>query len=260
MKSRMVLLFIAAFVSISAIAASNLDVGIPKTVGLQKIDHEGFSLGYQPKWKIASWVQYRLTESKLRNSVASRTEDFREDPYVKDGASTLEDYRRSGYDRGHLAPAADMKWSAKTMSESFYLSNMTPQLHAFNAEIWERLEAACRTIAHKEKSIVIVTGPVMDRYGGKTIGAGRVAVPPAFYKVIYDETPPQKMIGFIVPHENSRNSIAAFACSVDEVEKRTGLDFFNKVPNSDKLEASFDINDWTLPGKEYNLPGMPKRK
>ena len=111
---------------------------------------------------------------------AKRGDDFRPDPAVPTGSATPQDYTRSGYDRGHLAPAADMSFSVKTMSESFYMSNMSPQAPQFNRGIWSKLEKQVRHFATKEKRIVVVTGPILPVEKTITIGANKVTVPQYF--------------------------------------------------------------------------------
>ena len=97
-----------------------------------------------------AWVIYRLTKQQALTKAAKRDDNFKEDPSVPTGSATLADYRRSGYDRGHLAPAADMAYSRQTMEDSFFMSNMSPQRPAFNRGIWKDLEAQVRDFAISE--------------------------------------------------------------------------------------------------------------
>ena len=177
---------------------------------------------------------------------AKRTNKFRSDPEIPTGSATTGDYRRSGYDRGHLAPAADMAFSVQTMADSFFMSNMSPQKPAFNRGIWKDLEALVRSFAITERKIVVVTGPILPKEKTVTIGANKVTVPTHYYKVIFDLTPPRKMIGFILPNEGSNQPLAAFAVTVDAVEKATGLNFFSKVPKEEqeRLERTIFVKAW----------------
>jgi endonuclease G len=225
-----------------AFASDNLTVGTPSYKG-QVLDRIGYALGYSEENEQAAWVQYRFTAEENSHQKASRTEDFREDLDIKTGSAQLEDYRRSGYDRGHLAPAADMKFSQVAMSESFLLSNMSPQVHEFNGGIWSDLEKFVRYTVNIEKSIYVVTGPIFKN-GDKKIGRSGVTVPSAYYKIIYDETEPRKMIAFIVPHQDTDLPLSSFVTTVDEVEKQTGIDFFSRVQGTDTLEASVAISEW----------------
>ena len=238
-----------ALVSVSgcAFAGDALALGIPGKCD-QIVEHEGFALGYVERYEQAAWVSYRLTKDEVLSRKSSRMNCFMEDPSVRTGSATLDDYRGSGYDKGHLCPAGDMHWSDTAMLESFYMSNMSPQEPSFNRGIWSKLEQAVRRFAYAEGSVFIVTGPIfVDDENAKTIGANQVRVPEFFYKVIYDETPPEKMIAFIVPNKPSRRNVREYVVSVDDVEEATGFDFFSALPGDRqvKLEARSDPSAWT---------------
>ncbi|MCQ2379461.1 MAG: DNA/RNA non-specific endonuclease [Victivallaceae bacterium] len=211
-----------------------------------RIDRDGYSLGFSDYHKQPIWVSYRLTRPMVETKAAKRKDDFREDPAIPNGSATLGDYRASGYDRGHIAPAADMAYSAKTMSESFFMSNMSPQVPAFNRGGWKYLEEQVRDFARREGDIYVVTGPVLPETKTISIGPSMVTVPEKYYKVIYDVTPPQKMIGFIMPNSKCDDSVSDYAVTVDAVEKLTGLDFFSEVPaeTQEQLEGQCDPTQW----------------
>jgi endonuclease G len=225
--------------------SDNLAFGIPGPADTI-IDREGYALGYIEYHEQPAWVIYHMTYDEATTKVTSRNDNFREDPEIPSGSATLADYRGSGYDRGHLAPAADMAFSIKTMDESFYMSNMSPQKGEFNRGIWKDLEAQVRSFAISEKGIFVVTGPILPKTKTITIGANKVTVPDVYYKVVYDRTPPEKMIGFILPNAGSSKQLQDFAVTVDAVEAATGLDFFNLLPQpqQEQLESSIDINAW----------------
>ena len=224
----------------------NLALGIPGKCDTL-IDRPGYALGYIEYHEQATFVIYKLTAREALTKEALRTNRFRSDPEIPTGSATTGDYRRSGYDRGHLAPAADMAFSVQTMADSFFMSNMSPQKPAFNRGIWKRLEEQVRQIAIREKAIYVVTGPILPKKKTVTIGANQVTVPTHYYKVIFDLTPPRKMIGFILPNEGSDRPLEDFAVTVDVVEKATGLDFFSALPNAvqEKLEGSLVISSWS---------------
>lgn len=223
----------------------NLSFGVPGKADTI-IDRPGYALGYSEYHEQAAWVIYIMTREEATTKNAQRTNKFRSDPEIPTGSASPADYRRSGYDRGHLAPAADMAFSQQTMADSFFMSNMSPQKPAFNRGIWKDLEALVRQIAIKERKIVVVTGPILPKEKTLTIGTNRVTVPTHYYKVIFDLTPPYKMIGFILPNEGSDKPLHSFAVTVDAVEKATGLDFFSKLPKQlqEKLESS--IQDFSV--------------
>ena len=211
------------------------------------MEREGYALGYVEEWEQPSWVAYRLTKDEVMSRRASRAEAFMADPEIKTLSASPEDYRGSGYDRGHLAPAGDMHWSEKTMLESFYMSNMSPQEPSFNRGVWSKLEQAVRRFAYSEGSVFVVTGPIFTEEDTKTIGFSKVRIPGFYYKVVYDETPPEKMIAFILPNKGSKKPLDSFVVSVDDVEEATGLDFFSNLSpeKQAELESRSDPDAWT---------------
>ena len=203
----------------------------------QLIIHNYYSLAYDEVHSQASWVYYRLTPDFINGS-AQRKNNFKAEPFIKKNAVTLEDYRGSGFDRGHLCPAGSMKLNQLAMDESFYLSNMSPQLPRFNRGIWKRLEEQVRKWVIQEDTLFVVTGPIFTN-GKGSIGVHKITIPSAYYKVIYDPTTEKKMAAFILSHKKSKeNNLFLFAVSVDEVERQTGIDFFSGLP--DKLENKLE--------------------
>lgn len=223
---------------------------IPQLIQNEKvIYHTGYALSYNELHEQANWVAYQLTASET-NSVISRSDKFMIDPAVKTGTADNEDYADSGFDRGHLAPAADMGWSDATMTESFYYSNMSPQLPSFNKGIWKRAESLVRTWATTYDSLYIVTGPVLSS-GLQSIGHNKVSVPDYYYKVILDNKKGLcKAIAFIIPNKSSKEPLQRFVTSVDKVEKLTGINFFPLLPDDleNKLECSVNLNAWIWEG------------
>ena len=206
------------------------------------IKHTYYSLAYSEADEQAYWVYYHLTP-ELINGTQTRTDDFRPDPLVSKGSAALADYSGSGYDRGHLCPAADMTLNHTSMSETFYLSNMSPQTHGFNAGVWSRLETKVRDWAIQYDGLYVVAGGVLsDKIG--TIGINEVTIPKKFYKVIYDEK--NGMIAFIIPNESSSLTLDSFAVSVDEVERQTGIDFFSGLDDKieNLLESEIQTDKW----------------
>ena len=216
---------------------STFPLEIPAVAAGDKvIVHTGFSLLYNETHEQSQWVAYELTKEETVK-VAERTNKFITDPAVKTKSANDRDYRGSGYDRGHMAPAADMGWSVKSMQESFYFSNMSPQVPACNRGVWKRLEEQVRDWARDYGAVYIVTGPVLTE-GLPAIGANRVSVPEAYYKVILDYTEPGiKGIGFIVPNAGSEAWIGTFAVTIDSVESVTGIDFFPGMSDEDEFET-----------------------
>lgn len=206
------------------------------------IKHTYYTLAYSEADEQAYWVFYHLTP-ELINGTQSRTDDFRADPLVSTGSASLEDYKGSGYDRGHLCPAADMTLNKTSMSETFYLSNMTPQTHGFNAGVWSRLETKVREWALQYDGLYVVAGGILSEKSA-SIGANEVTVPKRFYKVIYDEK--NGMIAFIIPNESSSQPLDKFAVSVDEVEQLTGIDLFSGLDDQteNQMESTVNAGNW----------------
>ncbi len=217
----------------------------PKSDG-QIVSHSYYTLSYSESNEQANWVYYELTPEMIYGGV-SRTDDFREDILIEQGSASLADYKGSGYDRGHLAPAADMKLNRTSMSESFYLSNMSPQEASFNRGGWKKLEEQVRSWCLKENKLYVVTGPIFQKNKG-TIGMNKVTVPGYYYKVIYDPTDEQKMIGFIMPNEKLTNSLASYVVTVDKIEEITGIDFFSQLDDTieDSLEGINHSDKWNF--------------
>ncbi|MFM7015135.1 MAG: DNA/RNA non-specific endonuclease [Bacteroidota bacterium] len=204
--------------------------------GDEIVEHRAYTLDYIEKFEQAAWVAYELT-SEETNKQFERSNKFFTDPDVKTGSASDVDYKGSGYDRGHLAPAADMSFSEETMLESFYYSNMSPQVPAFNRGIWKRLEEKVRDWAVLYQSIYVVTGPVLSE--GNIIATNGVAVPNYFYKVILDyHSSHLQAIGFIMRNEGAAGDLKTYAVTVDSVENLTGIDFFPRLPNN--IEKSIE--------------------
>jgi endonuclease G len=235
---------------------------IPKTKPTDKIiSHTGYSLLFNNKHKQANWVAYELTSGET-NKQFERTDKFLIDPMVKSGTATDADYSGSGYDRGHLAPAADMGWSSATISESFYYSNMSPQLPGFNRGIWKKLEELVRTWAVENNALYIVTGPVLT-YNLPTIGPDKVSVPKYFYKVILDYTQPEiNGIGFIIPNASSSEPLQEYAVTIDSVEKLTDIDFYPTLPDDQEtqIEKTLCLNCWSWKSTKTNKKGSDNKE
>ena len=203
-------------------------------------------MSYNEKHEQANWVVYKLTANQL-SGIFSRKDNFKIDAKVLTGSARLSDYKGSGYDRGHLAPAADMKISKISMSESFLMSNMSPQHPGFNRGIWKKLEELVRNWALKEETIYIATGPILE--DNLPYIGNNVSIPDYYYKVILDYSQPDiKGIGFILPNAKSNIPLTDYAVSIDKVEELTGIDFFTNLPDEIEMgiESSYNISLWNF--------------
>jgi endonuclease G len=213
----------------------------PKSNG-EIVRHNYYTLAYSEEHEQAYWVYYELT-TELINGTQSRTDDFRADPLVSTGSASLADYEEPVYDRGHLCPAGDMKLNKTAMSETFFLSNMSPQVAGFNRGIWSTLEDQVRDWALKYSKLYVVTGPIFkDNIG--VIGEDKVTVPGYYYKVLFDGK--DRMIGFILPNAKGTNPIESYVVSVDSIENLTGIDFFPELDDQieNRIENQSDYNKW----------------
>lgn len=220
------------------------------------VEHKYYSLSYNESAEQANWVAYELTKKSILVPNVKREKWFDPDYSVKTGSAFHRDYRGSGYSRGHLAPAGDMAFSKEAMKESFLMSNMSPQLRAFNGGIWNELEQSVRDWAFDNKSVYIVTGPMLNRNIIKSIGKNRVKVPSAFYKVILDITSREhKAIAFIIPNEMSTIALSNYVVTIDELETELGFDLFCNLLSTkeqEHLESISDISQWRIDKKRFN--------
>jgi endonuclease G len=160
---------------------------------------------------------------------------FIEDPKVVTGSADWRNYKKSGYDKGHLCPAGDMEFNKNAYNDIFFTSNISPQKHDFNSGIWNRIEEKVRYWAARDKDIYVVTGGVLKN-SDKNIGTEKVAVPKYFYKIVLSKSGKEhKAIAFLVPNEASEKSIYDFVVPIESIEKMTGIDFF---PNLKSLKSS----------------------
>jgi DNA/RNA endonuclease G (NUC1) len=232
---------------------NNLKLGIPSDQG-QIINREGYAFCYSEKHEQPLWVVYQLTKDEVLSKVAKRKDNFRKDPLIKTGSAALADYKGSGYDRGHLAPAADMAWSEKAMSDSFYLSNMSPQVPGLNRGMWKDLESLVRHWAVTNDSLYVYTGALI-RPGYKSLGVNQVTIPQWYYKVVVDIHPPEtKAIAFIMPNRKPQKGLQEFVVTIDKLEAVTGLDFLSSINDEleSKLESSYDLSKWSFTNKDYS--------
>jgi endonuclease G len=172
-----------------------------------------------------------------------RKNNFREDPLVTTGSASLADYAGSGYDRGHLCPAADNTHSVEAMSESFYMSNMSPQEPGFNRGVWKRLESQFRKWTSTRDSIYVITGGVLTS-ARDTIGINRVTVPRYYYKIALQIDTDTMAIGFLLPNESSKLPLVNFVVPIDSIERITGIDFFYLLNNQEDFEAEIQLENW----------------
>lgn len=211
------------------------------------VEHTYFTLSYVETAEQPEWVAYELTRQRLEMPWSERPNTFRPDPEVDTESATPRDYNRSGYDKGHLCAAADMAFDPLAIDETFFMSNMSPQDPAFNGGVWRELEELSRDWARKFRFLYVVTGPVLTDPPVTWIGFSKVVVPGMYYKVLL--APEQRLaIGFLLSNAASTRPVLEYACTIDVVEERTGLDFFPKILRGpdEELEGSLDKAAWPV--------------
>jgi endonuclease G len=206
-----------------------------------------YTLSYNHETRLPNWVAWHLTANHVDGPVKRKDVDFTDDESVAAPKGCKSDYYSSGYDRGHMCPAGDNKWSERAMQECFLMTNMCPQLAGLNSGMWNSLEKNCRTWAEQYGDVYIVCGPVLLKGAHKTIGRNKVVVPEAFFKVILCTKGKPKAIGFVMRNQSMRgHKKTEFVNSVDDVERITGIDFFPALPDDIENEVEKQSNpaDW----------------
>lgn len=220
----------------------------PAGLAEELIAHSGFTLSYNYRHRIPNWVAWNLTAEEVEGTVP-RAGGFKTDPSVRGTQADDSDYRNSGWDRGHMAPAADMKWSRQSMLESFYLSNVCPQNQNLNRGDWKDLEELCRELAKRYGNVWIACGPIVGQAVHGRIGSSRVTVPDAFYKVLLiRHNGKYEGIGFLFKNEAGSRNLSFYARTIDQIEQLSGIDFFPQLPDpvEEQVESRKDLRPWHI--------------
>jgi len=251
---RKVILYNNGFWEFENDSSNSLTIYFPKyeiSPSEKIIKHIAFSLSYDTLHHLAKWTIYTLSKENVINKVAERYNNFIPDPLLPNCTNLDKDYKNSGFDKGHLVPAADMAFSEITMKESFYYSNITPQYPAFNRGIWKKLEDKVRKWALEKSHIVVITGAIINDTL-KSFGEHKISIPYYFYKIIADFNNIDKteMIGFIIPNEKvkSTNAIQDYVVTVDSLEHITKFDFFSFLKDDieESVESKVNLSYWFI--------------
>lgn len=207
---------------------------------------KAYTASYNPDTRLPNWVAWHLTANHVDGPYNRGKLKFREDESVPAPRATDYDYKRSGYDRGHMCPSGDNKWDADAQRESFLLTNACPQHHGLNRGDWNEMEQQCRKWAQQMGDIYIACGPILYKGKHKTIGENRVVVPEAFFKVVLCTRGTPKAIGFIYRNTDGNRPKGDYVNTIDQVERITGYDFFPALPDEveREVEANADLTDW----------------
>lgn len=227
---------------------------LPTSKG-EVVRHKFYTLSYIEKYEQAEWVAYQLTRDLLKLPNVPRSDWFEVDPEVSTGSAKHSDYSSTGYTRGHMVPSGDMSFDKLAEKETFFMSNMSPQLKVVNNGIWKELEEQTRDWTYQNDEVYIVSGPIFD--GQVKYLKNKVAVPTAFYKIILDvKETNKKAIAFIIPYERSERHLREYATTIDNLEAITGIDFFAHFLDKtsiEKLESKIDITQWPISDARFKL-------
>jgi len=212
----------------------------------QIITHMGYTVSFNEATRLPNWVAYELTDSEA-DGTCQRNGRFFPDPDVIGNQADNEDYRNTGWDKGHIAPAGDMKWDDQAMYESCYFSNICPQNHNLNGGDWRSLEEKCRDYARRYGSVYIVAGPVVGESKNGTIGVNNIVIPDGFYKVLlipHDDN--YEGIGFYFENSAGHRPLTVYAKTIDEIEEMTGIDFYYTLPDDieNQVEQGYSEEFW----------------
>lgn len=212
---------------------------------MQRVDYKGFRVYYNSSWHLPACVAYELTQAESQGTLP-RSNKWMSDDTVA-GCAASDDLKGSGYDRGHMAPAGDMKWDADAMQQSFMMTNVCPQDHALNEGDWNKLEEKVREWVQRDSALIVITGPILTAADKRMLGLTRVRVPGAFYKIVLaHRAHPMRVAAFIYPNEACDDRLLDHAVTVRDIERRTGIDFFKALPQDeqDRLETTVNLNYW----------------
>lgn len=221
---------------------------ILKKVPSQLLKRIGYIASYNKTTLAPNWVAWHLTADHTDGDISRKGYEFHEDTEVPLPRAMFSDwnYRKTGYQRGHMCPAGDNKWNAEAMDQTFLLTNVCQQNGDLNENDWEYLEELCRSWANKYGDIYIVCGPVYYSSKYKRLGSDRVAVPDAFFKVVLRMKPSPETIGFLYANNGRSHDLSFYSRTTDQIEKITGIDFFNSLDDKieDRIESKKSISSW----------------
>ena len=211
--------------------------------------YEAMTVNFNTAYRVPNCVSYVLTADMVKitdgpNAEMRRNYKFNRDASVA-GCPEWWEYKKSGYDRGHMAPANDMRWSRQSMLDCFLMTNICPQDHNLNGGSWNKLELKVHAWAKSKGIIIIATGPVFNGTEKRIGNDNNIVVPSGFFKVVLDPNR-NRAIGFIYDNFESGGGVKRHACSVDDVERITGHDFFSALPDNVEraVESTYNFEQW----------------
>lgn len=239
--------------SVSATTDADIEyVIVADSIPNEVVKYTGFTVYFNSVTHIPNCTVYELTGTEAEGTLP-RSDNFFQDENIKDCAA-LEDYKYSGFDRGHMVPAGDMKWDSDAMNDCFSLINMVPQKGSLNSGAWNKLEQKVRSWAVRDSALIVITGPIVTPADMDiTIGENKVVVPSSLYKIVLaHHASPMRAIAVVYPNMKPEGGLDKYVTTIDEVEKATGLDFFSTLPDDieNEIEAVSDLNQWNKKAKK----------
>lgn len=231
----------------AALSAQSFNYLPTNIVGSQLIKYSQFTISYNPTHKQSDWVAYELTATEV-NAKQERCNCFNIDKNISSDPVSYRDYSSSGFDKGHLCPAADCNISKQANEESFLMTNMSPQLPLFNRGIWSDLEEWVRETAVSYSTVYVTTGPVFVNNLG-TLSEKKITIPGYYYKTLLRlEGDKVKTIAFLIPHVGAVGKLQDYVVSVNTIETITGIDFYPELNDSmeNKVESQIELRKWGL--------------
>lgn len=243
---RLLIVFLLQFLTIGSCAQ---EVQMPichDCVSKIVLQRRGYAVSYNQELRLPNWVFWHLTKEHVDGDVKRPGNAWKEDTDVPEPRANSDDYRGSGWSRGHMCPAGDNKWDTEAMHETFLYTNICPQDARLNSGDWNEIEIQCRRWAQKYGDIYIVCGPLINNKVYRTIGGNQVVVPDAFFKVVLCLNGAPKGIAFLCKNEGGNHKIADYVTTILQLEQIAGIDFFPSLPNgiADKVKKKADINEW----------------
>ena len=220
-----------------------MTVAMPTVISDTLLRYDAFDVHFNCIRHIANCTAYELIIDELNGDVPRG--DFLTDTHVPGCASPM-DYAGSGMERGHLVPAGDLKWNEDAMAQSFKMTNICSMAKSLNEGGWAKLEEKVREWVLRDSALLVFAGPIVNE-GDSTITGSHITIPSHYFKVVMAPcVRPMRAIAFIYPNGHSGGRLRQYAVSVDEVERRTGLDFFPTLSDDEqrRLESLVNLEAW----------------
>lgn len=209
--------------------------------------YTGFTVSFNPDMHVPNYVIWELTANEAQADSVTRSGAKFTCDYSIEGCPDTYDYRNSGFDRGHMCPAADMKWSRQAMDDCHIMTNIAPQTHKLHGGPWKTLESNCRKWALRDSALIIISGPILTDRLSRRIGTTGVIVPERYFKVVLAPyANPPRGIAFIMNNYDTTGGVQPTATTIDEVETITGFDFFAALPDEieNQVESQSNYQQW----------------